>query len=206
VPNSSDGSQVSECQSSVPLVTRSIRIGRVGLIVAILWLSASAKAVAQERAREIPRSSTPQFAACHDQPQSLRDLIAAFSTGRSPAAPELDGAWIAIGFVGDYSSLNCDGVTRGDVFEWVMIADQYSVDIDAIGAGLQRQAFVPDDSGSVTLTVDFGGDTSPVYRCRLTSRGTLACLLGESAWTSGVEFRRGPVRGEQRANREVDVP
>ena len=49
---------------------------------------------------------------------------------------------------------------------------------------------------AVTLTIfDFGGDASPVYRCRLTVRKTLACLI--DVYGQGVEYKKLPVLQNQ---------
>jgi hypothetical protein len=87
-----------------------------------------------------------------------------------------------------------------------MIANQYSIEIDMIGSHVQLRTLTPDDHASVALAVDFEGDSLPVYRCRLTNRGTLACLFGEPDWIRGVEFRKMPVKASQRANHKVDAP
>jgi len=40
----------------------------------------------------------------------------------------------------------------------------------------------------VTFSVDFGGDSSPTFRCRLTQRNTVACF--GSPYYDGVEFKK----------------
>lgn len=151
--------------------------------------------------QEIPRYSTPQDMPCSDQPRSIEELVAAFDRGHMPEPSQVNGTWVAIGLVDDSPRLNCTGVTRGKVFEWVMLADHYSIEIDMIGMFLQTTRMTPDDQQSVTLLVDFGGDSMWEYRCRLTDRGTLACLYGRGDWIRGVEFKMMPVTDDQRAHR-----
>ena len=82
-----------------------------------------------------------------------------------------------------------------------MLADQYSIELDLIGSGLQTRTMTPDDQQGMTFPVDFGGDSAPEYRCRLTDRGTLACLFGRGDWIGGVEFSMMSVTDDQRASR-----
>ena len=122
---------------------------------------------------------TPQNAPCADQPKSFGELINAFNAGQSPSPSQVSGVWVAIGFMDDSSSsLNCSGVTRGQTFEWVMIANQYSVEIDMLGVYDQMSILTPDNQDSLALPVDYQGDSAADYTCRLTSRGTLVCLAG----------------------------
>ena len=156
---------------------------------------------AQENPDEVPRNSIPQNTPCADQPKSLKELTTSFDKGRIPLATEVSGSWVAIGFVGNglsanNPSLNCSGVKRGTKFEFVLIADSYSVELDAIGmTNPQTVKMEPDHRGSVQFPVDFAGDSLPVYRCRLTQRRTLACLV--AAYAQGVEFKKLPVEEDQ---------
>lgn len=96
----------------------------------------------------------------------------------------------------DYPSLNCNGVRRGGKFEFVMVANQFSIELDAIGMSYaQTVKAKPDRAGSVEFPVDFDGDNLPVYRCRVTQRGTLACLV--AVYGQGVEFKKMPVEKDQ---------
>src|SRR5215475_12910619 len=114
--------------------------------------------------------SIPQNLPCADQPRSMKELTESFDKGRIPSALEISGSWVAIGFLGDTTSFNCSGVTRGPKFEWVLHATQYSVDMDIIGTHHQETTLKPDNRGSLALPVDFEGDSVPVYKCRLTQR------------------------------------
>lgn len=154
-----------------------------------------------EDSNEIPHGSIPQNSPCVNQPKSLKELEASFDKGRVPLATEVSGSWVAIGFVGSgYSdnnpSLNCTGVKRGKKFEFVLVADRYSTELDAIGMTYpQTVVMEPDHRGSVRFPVDFDGDNLPVYRCRLTERRTLACLV--AVYGQGVEFKKLPVEEDQ---------
>src|SRR5256885_10935064 len=90
----------------------------------------------------------------------------------------------AIGFFGDAKThgkavveLDCAGLKRHEVFEAVMIATDAVVQIHVIGTFYQSRTFTFDRAGTLTFSVDFGGDIEPVYRCRMTERNTLACLI-----------------------------
>jgi hypothetical protein len=148
---------------------------------------------------EVPRNSTPQNLPCANQPRTLTELTASFDKGRQPLATEVNGSWVAIGFVGgsiDIPSLNCTGVKRGDKFEFVIVANRYSLELDAIGMTYSQTVIMePDHKGSAQFPVDFAGDNVPIYRCRLTPRKTLACLV--DMYHQGVEFKRMLVREDQ---------
>jgi hypothetical protein len=152
----------------------------------------------QLNSSEVPRNSTPQNFPCADQPRTLAELMASFNKGRLPLATEVSGSWVAIGFVGDSTtipSLNCTGVKRGDKFEFVIVANRYSLELDAMGMTyFQTVIMKRDRRGSVQFPVDFAGDNVPVYRCRFTRRQTLACLVNIY---EGVEFKKMPVREDQ---------
>ena len=145
-----------------------------------------------QSSEEMPRNGIPQYSPCSDQPTSIRELMSSFAKGRVPSAAELTGTWVAIGWVGSYVSLNCAGVKRGKKFEWVMLANGYSIEIDMIGSYSQKATSRVDRKGNLTLPVDFEGDELPVYRCRLTRRKTLACLVGTLPSIDGVEFKKMP--------------
>jgi hypothetical protein len=144
----------------------------------------------------LPMHSIPQSIPCSDQPKTLAALKAAFNTGRIPSRAESTGEWVAISFFGDDNAdLNCTGLVRGSKFEEVMIAHQYALEMYVIGTTDQRPTFEPDHAGSLTFPFSFGGDASPFYRCRLTSRKTLACLI--DVYREGVEFKKIRVTPEQ---------
>jgi hypothetical protein len=167
---------------------------RAGWILLLAAFAArQAPSVAGLSSDEMPRQSIPQYSPCADEPKSLKDLAGSFNKGRVPSADNVTGTWVAIGFVGHYVSLNCTGVKRGNKFEWVMIANGYSVEIDMIGTHSQRTTFKPGGKGSLVIAVDFEGDDTPVYRCRITPRKTIACLVGTPPSEDGVEFKKMPV-------------
>ena len=144
---------------------------------------------------DVPMHSVPQNLPCADQPKTIRQLTESFGKSRIPSPGEISGSWVAIGFLGETPSFNCNGVTRGSRFEWVMFVNQYSVEIDMIGMNHhQKTTLKPDNRGSLAVPVEFGGDTVPVYKCRLTQRNTLACMFRGPGGTSGVEFKKIPVK------------
>jgi hypothetical protein len=177
------------------------------LVAATFWCSITVIAVAPVSAfaqDEVARSSIRQDAPCPGQPQSVQELVSAFEGGQFPDASRLSGTWVAIGFLNSSPSLNCDGVVRGPALEWVMVADQDSIEIDMIGMPPQTWALKPDPRECISFPVDFGGDGLPEYRCRLTDQETLACLSGQGEWVHGIEFRKMSVRQEQRASHYLD--
>jgi len=122
-------------------------------------------------------------------------------------ASEMTGTWVAIGNLsdppGEVRSLNCSGEKRGKVFEFVLVTNGYSVELHAVGMiSLQKVRIRPDSQGGVEFReVDFGGDgeTLDNYHCRLTNRGTLACLIG----VVGVEFKKMSIEKSQIYEPEV---
>jgi hypothetical protein len=153
-----------------------------------------------ENPDEVSGNLAPQNLPCADQPKSLKELKNIFNAARFPSPSEVNGNWAAIGFVYGHpyqkNSLNCAGVKRGSKFEWVILANGYSIEVDAIGTYNQTTILKPDNKGSVTFSMDFEGDSTPVYRCRITDRGTLACL--GSAYGDGVEFKKMVVKQSER--------
>jgi hypothetical protein len=140
---------------------------------------------------EIPRYAIPQNAPCVGQPKSHRELAASFTQGRIPLPSEITGTWVQIGDVykdaAVGNSLNCSGIRRGGAFEFVLVADGYSVALHPIGSYSQKAIMKPNHKGSVEFPVDFQADEGPeTYTCRLTKRGTLACV---DAYT-GEEFKK----------------
>lgn len=155
---------------------------------------------ADTSSEEMPQNATPQNAPCVGQPKSGRELAASFQEGRLPAASQVTGTWVEIGTVSDYTSpryrsLNCSGEKRGSKFEFVLVANGYSVELHAIGTDLQKVTMTPDHKGSVEFTLDLEADGAhETYRCRLTKRSTLACLDGAF---SGAEFKKMNVEPRQ---------
>jgi hypothetical protein len=150
----------------------------------------------QRTSGDVPANSVPQNAPCPDQAKSLTELKESFNRGRVPSPPETTGSWVAIGFFGDYyHGLNCTGLRRGDKFEQVMLANRYSIEMHVIGTFDQIRTLEPDRGNSLSFPFDFGGDAAPVYRCRLTGRKTLACLI--DVYREGVEFKKMSATGDQ---------
>lgn len=153
----------------------------------------------QDESAEIPRDSVPQNSPCANQPKSFKEVTVAFDKGQLPSASEVTGSWVEIGFFGQdgqVRNMNCAGITRGKVFEFVIAANQYSLTLHAVGMGVaQKTKMQPDNKGSVQFPVDFGGDASPVYRCRISRPNTLTCL--NAVYGEGIEFKKMLVREEQ---------
>jgi hypothetical protein len=177
------------------------------VVAATFWCSITVIAVTPVSAfaqDEVARYSIRQDAPCPGQPRSAQELVSAFEGGQFPDASHLSGTWVAIGVVDSSPSLNCDGIMRGPVFEWVMVAAQDSIEIDMIGMPPQTWAVKTGPRESIAFPVDFGGDGLPEYRCRLTDQKTLACLSGQGEWVHGIEFRKMSVRQDQRASHYHD--
>jgi len=134
-----------------------------------------------------------------------------FNKGRAPSAQEIVGVWVEIGNFNNgmqpldneirphFRSLNCAGIMRGKKFEFAMIGENYAyvMELHVVGSSRAwRERMEPNHKGS---SVDFSfcsdGDCSGrnVYSCRLTQRGTLACIGGDS----GNEFRKMKVADSQ---------
>ena len=143
----------------------------------------------------IPRHATPQNRPCATQPRSLSALRRAHSQGRAPTLKELQGSWVLIGTVAEPASvpvLNCSGVKRGGVFEWMITIDGDSMTYDAVGYPMpaERHHVEWSLSGDLRLSPESGADYAEQYSCRLTTRGTLACI--ERKNPRGHEFSRQP--------------
>ena len=162
---------------------------------------------ANPSSEEIPRDFVAQNSPCVDQPRSFKELKASFEKGRRPLASEMTGSWVEIGDLndppGEVQSLNCSGEKRGRVFEFVLVATGYSVELHAVGMiAPQTARMKPDSEGGVEFReVGFGGEgTLDNYHCRLTKRGTLACLLGKF---TGAELKKMLVERSQIYEPEV---
>jgi hypothetical protein len=76
-----------------------------------------------------------------------------------------------------------------------MLVNAYSLELHVIGTIDQTPTFEPDQRDSLVFHFDNGGDANHVYRCRLTSRKTLACLI--DVYREGVELKRIAVTSER---------
>jgi hypothetical protein len=145
---------------------------------------------------EIPMHSVPQYLPCPGQTKTFSKLSNSFAAGHLPSRSEITGSWVLVGFwlYGDsHPDLNCTGIMRGKILEWVMLAQGYSLRIDMAGTD-QTSAFELGRRQDLTVAMDLGGDASPVLRCRLTQRHSLVCL-GDTYY-SGLEFRKIQVHCE----------
>jgi hypothetical protein len=88
--------------------------------------------------------------------------------------------------------LNCSGVKRGGVFEWMITIDGDSMTYDAVGYPMpaERHHVEWSLSGDLRLSPESGADYAEQYSCRLTTRGTLTCI--ERKNPRGHEFSRQP--------------
>jgi hypothetical protein len=137
-------------------------------------------------------------------------MAVSFQSGRLPLPAQLTGTWVEIGELSDYPmsppfrNLNCSGETRDGTFEFVLVADGYFAELHAMGTYAQKVTMRPDGKGAVEFDVDFAADEGPeTYRCRLTKRGTLACLIGAY---DGAEFKRMKVDKSQIYEADEDLP
>lgn len=140
----------------------------------------------------IPQNGVPQYLPCPHQPQTFETLSRSFATGRIPSASEMEGSWVLTGLwlhPDSKPDLNCSGIMRGSGFEWVLVAgSDYSVDINVVGTYHQQSQFRLEGENSLKFDIDFGGDASPTFQCRVTRQDTLICL-GDT-YDNGTEFRR----------------
>ena len=144
----------------------------------------------------LPRDSVPQNLPCDGQPTTLNELARSFNSGTIPSARTVTGSWVAIGILGGADvMLNCGGLRRGNKLEEVVIADGYSVEMHVIGTAIQTVRMRRDNRRDLSFPFDFGGDADTVYRCRLTSRQTLACMI--DVYHNGVEFKKRAVQNEE---------
>ena len=126
-------------------------------------------------------------------------MTASFRQSKLPLVSQMTGTWVEIGDVwndASENSLNCSGIRRGSKFEFVMIADGYSVELHAVGmmppVNLKMRL---DHKGNVEVPVNFGADEGPdSNRCRLTNRDTLVCLV---AAYRGEEFKKLKVQSRE---------
>jgi hypothetical protein len=177
------------------------------LSIAVVQLSAQFATTTENPGRPVPQNSP-----CANQPRSLSELTASFKKGRAPSAQELKGTWIEIGSFNHgilppddelplpppSRSLNCTGIMRGNKFEFAMIGVDYDwvMELHVAGSGGGgRDRLEPNHRGSVEFSFCSDGDCSgrDLYDCRLTTRGTLACIGGDS----GAEFRKMKVETRQ---------
>lgn len=183
----------------------------MGRLLPLITLHSLLIPAAAQNAASVASSSedsASQNLPCVDQPRSLKELVAAFEKGRRPVASEMTGSWVEIGNIIEQpvdvpKRLNCSGVTQQNKLEFVLVAGGYSLELHAVGmAGRQTGRMKPDNEGGVEFReVDFGGEgTLEDYHCRLTRRGTLACLIGTS---QGVEFKKMVVEESQIFEAEV---
>ena len=96
----------------------------------------------------------------------------------------LIGFWL---YRDSHPDLNCAGIMREKIYEWVMLAQGYSLGIDMAGT-YQTSAFELGRRQDLTVAMDLGADASPILRCRLTQRHSLVCL-GDTYYR-GLEFRK----------------
>lgn len=139
---------------------------------------------------EIPPHSVPQYQPCPGQTKTFSKLSDSFSAGHLPSRSEVTGSWVLTGiwlYRDSHPDLNCTGIMRGKIFEWVMLAQAYSLRIGMVGTN-QTSAFKLRRRQDLTVALDLGGDNSPLLRCRMTQHHSLVCL-GDTYY-SGLEFQK----------------
>src|SRR5438270_885303 len=122
--------------------------------------------------------SASHYKPCPGQTTSFRKLYNSFAAGHPPSRDEATGSWVLIGswlHKDSHPDLNCAGIMRGKIIEWVMLADGYSLRVDMAGT-LETATFEHGHGRDLTVALELGGDASPLLRCRLTQRDNLVCL------------------------------
>jgi hypothetical protein len=155
-------------------------------------------AAARQGSDEVPRDSIHQSFPCGNQARSFNGLMESFDKGRVPSPKGVSGTWVLVGlwlYKDSEPDLNCKGLNRGRKLEWVIIAKGYSIEFDSIGDEPQITSLKPDHEGNLTFSVGFGGESSPVFRCRRTVSGSLIC--SGSTYYQGAEFKKMPVAEDQ---------
>jgi hypothetical protein len=155
-------------------------------------------AAARQGSDEVPNDSIHQSFPCGNQTRSFKGLMASFDKGRVPSPKEVSGTWVLVGlwlYKNSQPDLNCKGLNRGRKLEWVIVAKGYSIEFDSIGDQPEMASLKPDQKGNLTFSVGFGGESSPVFRCRLTVSGSLVC--SGSTYYQGAEFKKVPVNEDQ---------
>lgn len=164
-------------------------------------------ALAAQPERAVPVGDTlgQQDRPCAGQPRTFRALLREYNATPAHTRASLVGTWVLIGsvFLGEDADprhpvaklLNCAGVQFDSVFAHVLTVERDSVTND-YGYAFARDANTHDVRGSLTILIEEGGDDYLVYRCRLTRRGTLACIEPDSH--QGLEFQRMNAPPERR--------
>lgn len=150
----------------------------------------------EENEEAIPPNSVPQYLPCPDQTKSFKELSNSFSGGHLPSPSEFEGAWVLIGLwlhKDSHPDLNCSGIMRGKIFEWVLLAEGKSFGVDMAGNYLASEA-KSDHKRDLTFSIDLQGDYNPVLRCRLTKRDTLVYL--GTPYYDGSEYKKMQVSCE----------
>ena len=149
------------------------------------------------------RADVEQNAPCADQPRSFAALRRAFNAAKRPSVEEMRGTWIAIGMFGDARShgkefilVDCNGITiEGHFAQAMQIAADIVVPYFVGTTDTAERTMTFDGKRSVTFPIDFGGDASPVYRCRLSARNTLICLI--DVYLEANEFKKMTVPSDK---------
>jgi hypothetical protein len=144
----------------------------------------------------VPQDSVPQYLPCPDQTKSFKALSDSFASGHHPSQSEFDGAWVLIGLwlhKDSLPDLNCSGIMRGKIFEWVILAEGHKFGVDMAGNYLASK-IKADPKGDLTFSIDLQGDSNPVLRCRLTRQDTLVCL--GTPYYDGSEYKKMQVNCE----------
>ena len=138
---------------------------------------------------EISKHSVPQYLPCRGQTKTFGKLSDSFSAGHLPSRSEITGSWVLIGFwlyKDSHPDLNCAGITRGKILDWVMLAQGYSLMIDMAGTN-QTSTFEIGPRQDLTVALDLGG-TPALYFAAASQSAKLSFVLATHtivAWNSG---------------------
>jgi len=164
---------------------------------AVVQKAGPSEGAPKENPWDIPSRNAP----CSGQARSFAELAAAFQRGRFPLVSQVSGTWVQIGSIYarpefKHRNLDCSGEKfRDGKFVSVVTTNGTRVEMN-FGGDIQTDELKANHKGSVEFSRDLYGDEGEedTYRCRLTKRGTLVCLLDPKA---GVEFKKMKVDKSQ---------
>ena len=84
------------------------------------------------------------------------------------------------------------------MFEAVFIARGYSLETHVLGVVDATPTMEPDSRGDLAFPLHFGGDSLPIFRCRLSARKTLVCLV--AVYDQAFELKQMSVKPDEMAH------